>query len=102
MSLQEADVLRALETVLDPEIGLDVVSLGLVYRVEIAGEDRVEIDLTMTTPACPLSEQIISEAHDAVCALTGSSDVEVHLVWEPLWTPERMSLQARHELGWSS
>ena len=87
--------------VIDPEIGLDVVALGLVYDVSVSAEDHVLVDLTMTTPACPLSEQIIGDAEDAVRVLAGAPSVEVRLVWEPTWTPDRMSDAAREELGWS-
>ncbi len=101
MALGSDKVLRALGTVLDPEIGLDVVSLGLVYDVQIDDDDNVRVSLTMTTPACPLSEQIVHDAEDAIRVLAGAPSVDVTLVWEPAWTPDRMSDAARDELGWS-
>lgn len=90
----------ALREVLDPEIGLDVVSLGLVYGVEIDG-GIVRVALTMTTAACPLAETIVLDAQQRIEALPGVEHAEVRLVWEPPWTPERMSDEAREELGWS-
>jgi len=94
-------VLRALGAVIDPEVGIDVVSLGLVYAIGI-DDGAVRIDLTMTTPACPLGEQIAGVAERRVAALEGVRSAEVRLVWEPAWTPERMSEAARRELGWGS
>jgi metal-sulfur cluster biosynthetic enzyme len=95
----EARVREALREVVDPELGLDVVSLGLVYGVELEG-GRVRVRLTMTTPACPLSEQIVRDAEERVAALAGVEVVNVELVWEPLWGPERMSPAAKETLGW--
>lgn len=95
----EPRVREALGAVIDPELGLDVLSLGLVYGLEIvAGQVRVQ--LTMTTPACPLSEQIVLDAEERISALPGVSSVDVELVWEPLWGPERMSASAKQTLGW--
>lgn len=100
MELPRADVMQALETVLDPELDLDIVSLGLVYGVDLRADGSVGVTLTMTTPACPLSEQIISDVEEALHAHASPSRVEVELVWDPPWTPERMSERAKQELGW--
>lgn len=99
MSPSEDQVHEALREVIDPEVGLDVESLGLVYGVRITG-GRVEVDLTMTTPACPLSEDILAQAREALGAIPGVTDVHVQIVWDPPWTPERMSPEAKEELGW--
>lgn len=94
-------ILEALGAVIDPEVGIDIVSLGLVYTIAIdAGAVRIE--MTMTTPACPLGEQIAGVAERRVAALDGVTSARAHLVWEPAWTPERMSEAARRELGWGS
>ncbi len=91
---------EALRTVIDPELGIDVVSLGLVRSVEVA-EDEVRVRMTMTTPACPLGPQIRDEAVDAVReAVPEASRVDVELVWDPPWTPDEMSEEARRRLGW--
>lgn len=91
--------LAALGEVLDPELGLDVVSLGLVYGVD-ENDGHLRVKLTMTTPTCPLGEDIAAEAEARLAALPGVRGVEVSLVFEPLWTPDRMSERARALLGW--
>lgn len=95
----ESAVESALREVIDPELGFDVVSLGLVYRLAVSG-GAVEVDLTMTTPACPLGEQIVRDAEARIADVPGVNTVRVTLVWEPPWSPERMSDQAKEELGW--
>ncbi len=90
----------ALREVIDPELGLNVVDLGLVYRIEVSG-GAVEVDLTMTTAACPLGEQILLDAQQRVEAVPGVEHARLRLVWEPAWRPERLSPSARERLGWS-
>lgn len=97
--VDRAAVEFALREVIDPELGLDVVSLGLVYRLEVV-DGEVAVDLTMTTPACPLGEQIVRDAEAQLAAVPGVTAVRIALVWEPPWSPERMSDQAKEELGW--
>lgn len=90
----------ALRQVIDPEIGMNIVDLGLVYRLE-RDETGVELDITMTSPACPMGEQIIDEAQAALEAcLPAGTPIEVQLVWEPPWSPACMSERARQQLGW--
>ncbi|MDP5238185.1 metal-sulfur cluster assembly factor [Uliginosibacterium sp. 31-16] len=100
-SAQIETILRtALRRVIDPEVGMNIVDLGLVYRLE-ASESGVELDLTMTSPACPMGEMIVAEA-EAVLAdsVRPGQSVTVQLVWEPAWSPERMSAEARQHFGW--
>ncbi|MFO0554644.1 MAG: metal-sulfur cluster assembly factor [Polyangiaceae bacterium] len=92
--------LEVLSGVLDPELGISVVDLGLVYRLD-AEFGVVDVDLTMTTPACPLGEHIAHEAEAKLAKLPGVSRASVHLVWEPPWTAARMSPAAREALGWA-
>jgi metal-sulfur cluster biosynthetic enzyme len=92
-------VRAVLRDVVDPEVGLDVVALGLVYGIE-AREGDVRVELTLTTPACPLGEQIAADAERRITALPGVARAQVELVWDPPWTPERMSDAARRALGW--
>lgn len=92
--------LAALREVVDPEIGLDVVALGLVYGLEVEGA-AARVDLTMTTPACPLGEAIADDARTRLARVPGIETAEVRLVWEPPWTPERMEPSAREALGWT-
>lgn len=100
MERDRAEVMRALEKVYDPELGLDIVSLGLVYGVDLRDDGSVGVTVTMTTPACPLGDQIIADVEGAVRVLAGATRVDVELVWEPAWTPDRMSDDAKRELGW--
>jgi metal-sulfur cluster biosynthetic enzyme len=95
-------VLDALREVVDPELGLNVVDLGLVYRVAVDDSSRVEIDLSMTTPACPLGEHLLLEAEQRIRAVPEVRSVEARLVWDPPWQPERMSGTARAALGWKT
>lgn len=96
----EAAVFDCLGRVFDPELGLDVVSLGLVYGIS-EEEGRVVVEMTLTTPGCPVSEMLSSEAGQAVAealAPLGRSG-EVRVVWEPPWTPQRLSDEAAAYLG---
>ena len=100
--MDEQTVLEVLRGVLDPEVGINIVDLGLVYKVDIhAAEGTVHLTLTMTSPACPLGEQIAREAVQLVEArVPGAKRATAELVWEPFWTPARMSGEARRTLGW--
>lgn len=94
-------VREALELVIDPEIGMNVVDLGLVYSIGVADGD-VRIAMTMTSPACPLGESIAGEAEATVWQrVPGVRSVTVDLVWEPAWQPSMMSDTAKATLGWS-
>lgn len=94
----EAQVLDALGTVYDPELGIDVVSLGLVYGVRTA-PGHVEVDMTLTTIGCPVSESLPMEAEAAIRTLLPDVDVRVQVVWDPPWTPDRLSDAASDALG---
>jgi metal-sulfur cluster biosynthetic enzyme len=95
-----ADVLDALRHVVDPEVGMNIVDLGLVYTVEVGGGD-VRVRLTMTTAACPLGESIGEQARTAILRqVPGATSVNVELVWDPPWEPSMMSDAAREQLGW--
>ena len=96
----EERVGEALRLVDDPEVGMNIVDLGLVYRIDIA-PDLVRVELTMTTPACPMGDLITENAHRAVrAALPEGVRIEIALVWEPPWTPDMMSDSARQTFGW--
>jgi len=97
----DAAVLEALRTVDDPEAGMNIVDLGLVYRVDV-GERNVHVVMTMTTAACPMTDMIVEQVRDAVTAVVPEGTaVEVELVWDPPWTPERMTGIAREHFGWT-
>jgi len=91
-------VLELLKQVIDPEIGLDIVSLGLVYEVEIS-EDSINITMTLTTPGCPLHSSITGWVKNILWQVEPNKNVNVNLVWEPPWTPEMMTDEAKKQLG---
>jgi len=96
----ESAVWEALREVSDPEVGENVVDLGLVYRVECA-PGRVHVDMTMTSPACPMSGAIAEEAEGAIRkACADAREVRVDIVFDPPWTPERMTEEVRQRFGW--
>lgn len=99
MSITVDDAIAALRRVIDPELGINIVDLGLVYDVQTAG-DAVLVTMTMTTPACPLGAHLVDEATFAVEQLTGAASVDVQLVWQPAWSPMMMSVEAKQQLGW--
>ena len=97
----EETVREALRGVNDPEVGMNIVDLGLVYRIEVEPQ-RVRVDLTMTTPACPMGDMITREAELAVGSLLPDGvAVDVELVWDPPWRPDMMSDAAKQTFGWS-
>jgi len=92
------DVKTALRQVKDPEINLNIIDLGLVYDVEVV-EGNVDIKMTLTSPGCPAGPEILSDADRAVRALPGVKNVNIDLVWEPYWTPERIDPKMKAFLG---
>lgn len=95
----EEQVLEALREVIDPEVGVNIVDLGLVYHTGIEGRN-VRITMTMTTSTCPLHAYIANMAREAVATkVPGAESVEVEMVWDPPWTPEMMSEEAHRQLG---
>lgn len=85
------DLIEALRPIQDPEIRIGVVDLGLIYDVDINEKGEVKVKMTLTTPACPYGEMLISMCHRAVEELEGVTKVEVVLVWEPVWDPKEMA-----------
>ena len=96
--LTEDDVLEALEEVIDPELGLDFVSLGLVYDVDIE-KDEVFVTFTLTTPACPIGPQVSEQMKEFVGDLSGVNAVHPKMVFDPAWSPEMMTEDAKFALG---
>jgi metal-sulfur cluster biosynthetic enzyme len=106
--LTETDILAALRDVYDPELPVNIVELGLVYRVSLAPDpdapgmlprQKVEIDVTMTSQGCPAHEQIIEKIQNRLAGLPQLSQITVNLTWEPPWTPHRIAPAARKQLG---
>ncbi len=94
----DEQVLENLRNVYDPEIGVNIVDLGLVYDVRVAGA-IVEVDMSLTSPGCPSGPEIMKDAEDQLRTLPGVEDVIVNLVWSPHWTPERIEPRVRAYLG---
>lgn len=95
----KGEILDALREVVDPEIGINIVDVGLVYRVE-QKDDAIEIDYTLTYPGCPLGDVIKDDIVRVVSEATGGTQVEANLVWDPPWTIDFMSEEARLEMGY--
>ncbi|HEY9532653.1 MAG TPA: metal-sulfur cluster assembly factor [Burkholderiales bacterium] len=99
--MDEADVKEALKTVEDPEAGMNIVDLGLVYGIAVE-PGKVRVEMTMTSPACPVGAYLVDESAAAIRAVApAGTDVQVELVWDPPWTPELMSPEAQSRFGWS-
>jgi FeS assembly SUF system protein len=90
-----ADIVAALKTVFDPEIPADIYELGLIYKVEIKDDRSVDVVMTLTTPNCPAAGELPTLVENAVASVPGVGVVSVNVVWDPPWSPERMSDEAR-------
>lgn len=91
----EEAVIDAIKTVYDPEIPVNLYDLGLIYRLDVGANGTVAIDMTLTAPACPVAGEMPGKVAEAVASVPGVGEVEVHLVWEPPWTKDRMSEDAK-------
>lgn len=89
----------ALRKVKDPELGLNIVDLGLVYEIVVDANNNIHVDMTLTSPGCPAGPQIMTDVERALQALPGVGDVELNLVWSPYWTPERIEPRVRAYMG---
>lgn len=92
-------VIEALRKIFDPEIPVNIYDLGLIYRIEIGANGNLEIDMTLTAPACPMAETILTQVRQKTSEVDGVTAAKVNLVWEPAWTKARMSEVAMLELG---
>ena len=93
------EVISALKTVYDPEIPADIYEIGLIYRIDIADDRAVTVDMTLTTPNCPSAQELPVMVENAVASVTGVGEVKVNIVWDPPWDPSRMSDEARAVLN---
>jgi metal-sulfur cluster biosynthetic enzyme len=98
-ALTEEDVFEVLEEVIDPELGLDFVSLGLVYDVNIENDSEVYVTFTLTTPACPIGPQVSEQMKEFVGDMPGVTAVHPKMVFDPPWSPEMMTEEAKFALG---
>ena len=95
----ERDIILALRQVYDPEIPVNIYDLGLIYEIKVDEEHRVYIQMTLTGPNCPMADYVVEQVKDAVKDVPGVLEVEVELVFEPVWDKSRMSEEALVELG---
>ena len=89
------EIVAALKTVFDPEIPADIYELGLIYKVDLKDDRAVDVTMTLTTPNCPAAGELPTMVENAIASVPGVGVVGVNLVWEPMWTPDRMSDEAR-------
>ena len=103
MPIGEESIYEALRQVQDPELFVNIVDLGLIYEVQVTeaepGKAEIRVKMTMTSPACPAGPMLVQEVRDVLLDLEGVDDVEVEMVMSPPWTPDRMTEEARDELG---
>jgi metal-sulfur cluster biosynthetic enzyme len=98
--IDDEAVREALRQVEDPEAGMNIVELGLVYGVDVTA-DAVRVDMTMTTVACPMTEMITDQARNVIAAIVPEGTaVDIRLVWDPPWTPDKMTGIAKEHFGW--
>lgn len=94
----EEEVQEALRECYDPEVPVNVVDLGLVYSIRVS-DSEVHVKMTLTAPGCPMHEEISEDVKKRIEQIEGVNEAIVEIVWEPLWTPERMTLEAKKKLG---
>lgn len=94
----QAVLYDALKQIYDPEVGINIVDMGLIYSLEVE-DSKVDLTMTLTSPGCPAGPQILSQVDGALKALDGVDDVDIKVVWSPPWTPDMLSEEARDQLG---
>jgi metal-sulfur cluster biosynthetic enzyme len=98
-SPREIAVREALQKVIDPEIGESIVDVGLIYGIELQ-DNAISIRMTMTSPACPMGEMILDEVHAELVHAFPEAEIDIEMVWEPVWNPDMISPEAKARLGW--
>ena len=99
MSDIKSQVIEEIKKIYDPEIPVNIYELGLIYKLEIDEKNRINIDMTLTSPNCPVAESLPKEVKENIMKVDGVSDVNLNLVWEPPWDKDRMSEAAKLELN---
>ena len=99
MARMTDEIVTALKTVYDPEIPADIYELGLIYKVDIADDRLVNVEMTLTTPNCPAAAELPTQVENAVASVPGVREAKVNIVWDPPWDPSRMSDEARAVLN---
>ena len=92
-------IIEALKTVYDPEIPVNIYELGLIYKVDVEDDNTVKVEMTLTSPGCPVAGSLPGEVEEKVRAVEGVKDAEVEVVWDPPWNPSMMTEEAQLELG---
>lgn len=95
----ESEILRVIKSIYDPEIPVNIYDLGLIYEVDVKDDNSVRIEMTLTSPNCPVAESLPNEVKEKVALIKGVKDVELNLVFEPPWDKDMMSEEAQLELG---
>ena len=99
MSNLKDKVINQIKKVYDPEIPVNIYELGLIYKIEVDDKNKVNVDMTLTSPNCPVAESLPKEVKDNIMKVEGVSDVNLNLVWEPPWDQDKMSEAAKLELN---
>jgi len=94
----KSKVIEEIKKIFDPEIPVNIYELGLIYKIEVDDKNKVDIDMTLTSPNCPVAESLPNEVKDNIMKVEGVSDVNLNLVWEPPWDKDKMSEAAKLEL----
>ncbi len=95
----DEEIINALKTVIDPELGVNIIDMGLVYRIDLDDDGKTQIYMTLTSPGCPAGPQIKGEVIEAVSSLEGVNDVRIQFVFNPPWSPAMMTPEGKEELG---
>ena len=99
MQSMKEKIIGEIKKIYDPEIPVNIYELGLIYKLEVDEKNKVNIDMTLTSPNCPVAESLPNQVKEAIMKIAGVSDVDLKLVWEPPWTKDRMSEVAKLELN---
>tara|TARA_B100001250_G_C19534614_1_gene671985 strand:+ start:494 stop:796 length:303 start_codon:yes stop_codon:yes gene_type:complete len=99
MSEIKNKVIECIKKIFDPEIPVNIYELGLIYKIEVDEKNNVKVDMTLTSPNCPVAESLPNEVKESIMKIEGVSDVSLNLVWEPPWTKDKMSEAAKLELN---
>jgi len=99
MSDIKSKVIEEIKKIFDPEIPVNIYDLGLIYKIEVDEKNKIDIDMTLTSPNCPVAESLPKEVKENIMKIEGVSDVKLNLVWEPAWDKDKMSEAAKLELN---
>jgi len=95
----EAEIVKTLKTIYDPEIPVDIYDLGLIYAIDVDDDNKVEIKMTLTAPNCPMADQLLNEVHEKINAIKEVNEAKINLVFDPPWDKSMMSEEAMLDLG---